>query len=37
MLWVYYSAQILLFGAEFTKAYADRRSARAKRKARRSS
>jgi membrane protein len=24
MLWVYYSAQILLFGAEFTKAYADR-------------
>ncbi len=25
MLWVYYSAQILLFGAEFTKAYADRK------------
>ncbi|HVZ02510.1 MAG TPA: YihY/virulence factor BrkB family protein [Dongiaceae bacterium] len=25
MLWIYYSAQILLFGAEFTKAYADRR------------
>jgi membrane protein len=23
MLWVYYSAQILLFGAEFVKAYAD--------------
>jgi membrane protein len=30
MLWVYYSAQILLFGAEFTKAYAEhkKRSAR---------
>jgi membrane protein len=25
MLWVYYSAQILLFGAEFVKAYADRK------------
>ncbi|MES1151153.1 MAG: YihY/virulence factor BrkB family protein [Dongia sp.] len=25
MLWIYYSAQILLFGAEFTKAYADRK------------
>lgn len=24
LLWVYYSAQILLFGAEFTRAYADR-------------
>jgi membrane protein len=24
MLWVYYSTQILLFGAEFTKAYAER-------------
>jgi membrane protein len=30
MLWVYYSAQILLFGAEFTKAYADRRKSRRK-------
>jgi membrane protein len=32
MLWVYYSTQILLFGAEFTKAYAEhakRRRARA--------
>ena len=30
MLWVYYSAQILLFGAEFTKAYAgdDRKATR---------
>ena len=26
MLWVYYSAQILLFGAEFTKAYAARKN-----------
>lgn len=25
LLWVYYSAQIFLFGAEFTKAYADHR------------
>jgi membrane protein len=25
LLWVYYSAQILLFGAEFTRAYAGRR------------
>jgi membrane protein len=25
MLWVYYSSQILLFGAEFTKAYAQRK------------
>ncbi len=25
LLWVYYSSQILLFGAEFTKAYADNR------------
>src|SRR5205807_5626110 len=24
LLWVYYSAQILLFGAEFTRAFADR-------------
>jgi uncharacterized BrkB/YihY/UPF0761 family membrane protein len=23
LLWVYYSAQIFLFGAEFIKAYAD--------------
>jgi membrane protein len=29
MLWIYYSAQILLFGAEFTKAYADRKKPRA--------
>ena len=28
LLWIYYSAQILLFGAEFTKACADRRLAR---------
>jgi membrane protein len=28
MLWVYYSTQILLFGAEFTKAYAERSSRR---------
>jgi membrane protein len=28
LLWVYYSAQILLFGAEFTKVYAKRRGAR---------
>ena len=25
LLWVYYSCQILLFGAEFTRAYAERR------------
>jgi membrane protein len=24
LLWVYYSSQILLFGAEFTRVYADR-------------
>ena len=24
LLWVYYSAQIVLLGAEFTKAYSDR-------------
>jgi membrane protein len=24
LLWVYYSSQILLFGAEFTKAYSER-------------
>jgi membrane protein len=29
LVWIYYSAQILLFGAEFTKACADRRLARA--------
>ena len=28
LLWVYYSSQILLFGAEFTKAYADHRARR---------
>jgi membrane protein len=28
LLWVYYSAQIFLFGAEFTKAYADFRAGR---------
>jgi membrane protein len=27
-LWVYYSAQILFFGAEFTKAYANKFGAR---------
>ena len=30
LLWVYYSAQILLFGAEITKAHAQRRKIRAK-------
>jgi membrane protein len=30
MLWVYYSTQILLFGAEFVKAYSDRRKRGAK-------
>jgi len=25
LLWIYYSAQIFLFGAEFTKAYASRK------------
>jgi membrane protein len=34
MLWVYYSAQILLFGAEFTRAYADRKKPLATRVAR---
>lgn len=29
LLWVYYSAQIFLLGAEFTKAYASRRGSRA--------
>ncbi len=29
LLWVYYSAQIFLLGAEFTKAYAERRGSRA--------
>ncbi len=29
LLWVYYSCQIVLFGAEFTRAYALRQSARA--------
>lgn len=28
LLWVYYSSQILLFGAEFTKVYAERRGSR---------
>jgi membrane protein len=28
LLWIYYSSQILLFGAEFTRAYAARRGAR---------
>jgi membrane protein len=27
LLWIYYSAQIFLLGAEFTKAYASRRVA----------
>ena len=31
MLWVYYSSMILLFGAEFTKAYAESRGSRQKR------
>jgi membrane protein len=31
LLWVYYSAQILLFGAELTKAHAERRKIRAER------
>lgn len=29
LLWIYYSSQILLFGAEFTKAYAESRGSRA--------
>ena len=29
LLWIYYSSQIVLFGAEITKAYGDTRSARA--------
>ena len=28
LLWVYYSAQIMLFGAEFTRLYAARRGSR---------
>jgi membrane protein len=28
LLWVYYSAQIFLYGAEFTRAYADVRAAK---------
>jgi membrane protein len=28
LLWIYYSAQIFLFGAEFTRAYADFRGSR---------
>ena len=31
LLWIYYSSQILLFGAEFTKAYAENRGSRASR------
>jgi membrane protein len=31
LLWIYYSAQIFLFGAEFTRAYADRHGSRASR------
>lgn len=27
LLWIYYSSQILLFGAEFTRAYAEHRGA----------
>jgi membrane protein len=30
LLWIYYSSLILLFGAEFTKAYAESRGSRAK-------
>jgi membrane protein len=29
LLWIYYSSLILLFGAEFTKAYAESRGSRA--------
>ncbi|WP_230530172.1 YihY/virulence factor BrkB family protein [Microvirga roseola] len=32
LLWIYYSALILLFGAEFTKAYAESRGSRRKKK-----
>ena len=28
LLWIYYSSQILFFGAEFTKAFADRYGSR---------
>ena len=28
LLWIYYSSLILLFGAEFTKAYAESRGSR---------
>jgi membrane protein len=31
LLWVYYSAQIFLLGAEFTKAYANQQGSRRKR------
>jgi len=34
MLWVYYSSMILLFGAEFTKAYAESRGSRQRRSTR---
>jgi membrane protein len=33
LLWIYYSSLILLFGAEFTKVYAERRGSRGARKA----
>jgi membrane protein len=29
LLWVYYSCQLLLFGAEFTRVYAQRRGVKA--------
>src|SRR4029079_18408999 len=32
LLWIYYSSLILLFGAEFTKAYAESRGSRQDRK-----
>jgi membrane protein len=35
LLWIYYSSLILLFGAEFTKAYAESRGSRGKGQARR--
>jgi membrane protein len=35
MLWVYYSAQILLFGAEFVRAFAERNKQRVRRTAKR--
>ncbi len=36
LLWIYYSSLILLFGAEFTKAYAETKGSRAPRRGTRS-